>query len=203
MDNRGLSPIVPVVILLLFLQGCATEQFDAVIPSITHNQNWSIDAANYLHYRESLFGSRLAVYILPELKPAKTPGPVRIFFFFGNGFEATFQLDAKQTYLEIQEKTYIATVGSCGSQAVSEEANLVVIRKLVRGERRPCVALLFDAPQPAHWEEVILRLSGFTKDGIKIPIPEIRFRKTLRSAPGSFAYSIKGSEAYPFPSTHS
>jgi hypothetical protein len=176
-----------VVTLLLFLQGCATERFDAVIPSIARNHNWSIDAANYLHYQESLFGPRLAIYISPELKPAQAPRPVRIFLFFGNGFEAAFQLDAKQTYLEIQEKTYIATIGSCMSQDVSEEANLVVIRKLARGERRPCIALLFDAPQPAHWEEVILRLAGLSKDGIKITIPEIRFRKTLRSAPGSFS----------------
>lgn len=175
------------VALTLFCQGCATERFEAVIPSIKPNHNWSIDAANYIHYQESLFGPRLAIYISPELKLAKTPGPVRIFFFFGNGFETAFQLDAKKIYLKILEKTYNATLGRCMSKVVSEEANPIVIRKLLRGTPRLCIALLFDVPQPDLWEDVTLRLSELTKDNVKIPVPEIRFRKVLRSAFGSFA----------------
>ena len=179
-----------IVVLLLSLQGCATEKIDVVIPSLEHSHNWSIDAANNLHYRESFFGARLSILISPELMPGPAITPLRMELLFGNGFETAFQLDTQQIFISSEGKIYSATVASCRSLGHSQlergEAGLVIIRKLSRGERWPCIELSFNIPQPVHWESVTMRILGLTKNNVKITVPEIRFHKIRKSVGGSF-----------------
>ena len=186
----NVSRLAVLVALLLFSQGCSTAQYDVVLPLIEHDKSWSIDAADWLHYHESLFGPRLSILISPEAKSGHTPEPLRIELLVANGFETEFQIDSQQTYLEIEGKSYTATAVPCHSlghsQAVSVETRLVVIRKLSRSELLPCMALSFNVSQPTSWEAVTMRISGLTKDNVKITVPEIRFRKTRKSAGGSF-----------------
>lgn len=177
--------------LLFSVQGCSTPLYDVVLPRIDRDNGWSVDAANYFIYRESIIGPRLSLLISPDLRSGYLPKPLGIDLIFLNSFDATISLDPRQIVLEIGGQRYTASLETCSSPVgnipvASLGERVVTLQELSREPMAPCLYLLFDAQQPDDWTKVSLHINGLFKNDQRLTVPEIRFYKTQRKAPGSF-----------------
>lgn len=177
--------------LIFSVQGCSTPLYDVVFPSIDRSNSWSVDASNYVTYRESIFGSRLSMLISPDLGSGYLPKPLGIDLIFLNDFDVTISLDPRQIVLEIGGQRHTASLETCRSPVgnipvVSLEERVVTLQELSREPMAPCLSLLFDVQQPDDWTKVSLHINGLFKNDQRLTVPEIRFYKTRGKAPGSF-----------------
>jgi len=177
---------IKIIVLLFGLQSCSAPLFDVILPRMNRGNGWSTDAAGYLIYRESVIGPRLSILISPDLRSGYPPKPLGIDLIFLSSFDAAISLDPRQIVLEIRGQRYTASAATCDSPPTNLGPHIVTLQKLSRGPRVPCLYLLFDTQQPDDWTKVSLHMNGLFKKNQKLTVPEIRFYKTKRKAPGSF-----------------
>lgn len=168
------------------LQGCATQTFDTVVPQIKRGNGWSVDAAGYLTYRESLIGPRLTIFISPRLRSGRPESPLLIRLTLLSGFDSTISIDVRRIILTIRNTNYSAGFASCDNSPLNVKGNIITSQVLSNGRRDLCLHLLFEAPQPEDWADVSLQMDGFSKDDKTLAVPIIKFYKTKKTAPGSF-----------------
>lgn len=176
-----------VVLLLLFVQGCTTAKFDVVLPSITPGHGWSLDASNWLVYKESFWGPRFTMFVSPNEKGSK---PIRIQLTLHSSYrEHLFSLDLRKTKLRVNNQTYTPSATTCILPTSRIDGDVVLIDDLPLNATYPCLYLLFHAPL-ADWTNISLHLDGLFKGSENLVVPEIRFNKTKRARPGSFVGAV-------------
>lgn len=184
MKLRALKYYGTYLIILLLMQSCASPRFDVVALSIEPSRHWKIDAAGYLIYKESLFGPRLAIFISPQLNSSQ---PLRIQFTFHTNFKNAIGIDLRKIILKSDGKSFTSYAATCKLPGSNIDKQTISVSELAHDGLAPCLYLLFDARQPKEWHRVSLHLDGLFKDSVSIAVPEIRFYKTTRARPGSFA----------------
>jgi len=176
--------IVTISSLLSALLSCSTgPSFDAVLPLIDRGQRWSIDASGYLVYRESLIGSRLSIFISPQLK---SNYPLRIQLTLLSSFKDNLRLDPQKTVLTISGHGYSASAATCSSPSSDLGSGMISLGGLTDRSGASCIYLVFNTSQPDDWSKVSLNINGLLKGQESVSFPEVKFYKTKQRAPGSF-----------------
>lgn len=171
-----------ILVLLFFVQGCATAKFDVVLPSIKPGHGWSLDASNWLIYKESFWGPRLTMYISLSEKASE---PILIQLTVHSNFSAPLSLDLRKTRLRVNNQTYIPSATTCVSPASTIDGHLIMLNDLPLNVVYRCLRLRFHAPL-VDWTNISLHLDGLFKGSENLVVPEIKFHKTKRARPGSF-----------------
>lgn len=184
--NRALCSGMALLALVIVLQSCASQTFDIVVPKIDRGNGWSVDAAGYLVYRESLIGPRLTMFFSPSLRSGRPESPLLIRLTLLSGFESTISVDVSRVILTIRHTNYSANFVSCDDSPLNIKDKIITSRVLSSGRHELCVRLLFEAPQPEDWSDMSLQMDGLSKDGKTLTVPIIKFYKTKKTAPGSF-----------------
>lgn len=171
-----------VVALLFFLQGCTTAKIDVVLPSINPGHGWSVDASNWLIYKESFWGPRLAMHVSASTKTSES---ILIQISVNSNFSAPLSFDLQKIKLKVNNNTYVPSATTCGLSPSTIDGDRVMVNDLPLNVIYRCLRMRFDAPL-VDWTSISLHLDGLFKGSENLIVPEIKFHKTKQARPGSF-----------------
>lgn len=178
---------IEILLMCLLLQGCAIEPRKVVVATITPQDNWSIDAAQYMIYSEALFSP--ALLIQPEVywKSGLPDSPLEFRIFMDTGFDLPieFSLDPTLILLSVGEQTYKPSYirhGCFLHEAALSDAIVVIRKSKTEHHGTACVFVYYAAPQPSDWSIIGLHVGGLTRNGENVAVPEVRFKTIMRYA---------------------
>ncbi len=166
------------------LLGCATEPRTVVVSTIESTRGWSMDAAQYLTYNDSLTG--LNLLLSARVIPAQLTDvsqrdgkPLRIRVLIDASYDATeeVKLEPIATTLEVAGKIFRpSTVQDCQTAATIDSTTSIVIKSKEGSTRGAlCILVSYDAPRPSDWSTIVLRVGGLKTSGKDVTVPNIHY----------------------------
>lgn len=176
-----------ILLVCLLLQGCATNPREVVVATITPQDNWSIDTAQYMTYSEKLLGSALLIQPEVNWKSGLPDSPLEFRIFMDTGIDPPieFSLDPTFTLLSVGEQIYKPSYirrGCSLPEAALPDAIVVIRKSKTERHGTTCVFVYYAVPQPSDWSIIGLHINGLTRNGDKVAVPEVRFKTTMRYA---------------------
>lgn len=171
----------------VWLLGCATQQHEALVPTIVGpDAGWSVDAANWISYKQSSFGPRLNVHF-SNFARSPSDSTVRLQVLWINSYKQPFLLQLKTVFLEYNGRRYEARGNGCHGSEMSPEDISVFVVPAHNVQVPKCLVVSFELAERDYPDQFYLSITGLHKSDTKISVPRFRFKKMFKSVGGSFA----------------